>query len=565
MTFRRYRSLLGPANVGLALIAALFLANLFVSQRNVRRLVENGHRVARAQEVLTTLEEVLDVATRAETTARGYVITGDATYLDAYSRSVRAAADTLEKLEKLTTDGSRHSRIGDLKALSRARFDSLKSGIALRQKEGFEAAKRQIATNQGRDVMTRLRGLVGEMQSREREELAARARESRRSAAFTTLSGLAGAIMGFSMVGAAYFLFQRDLKHRTRAEEASRRLAALVESSDDAIMGLTVDGVITTWNAGSQRLYGFAAHEMIGQEVFALCAADRRDELRSNLERVREGVRVEHFETVWLSKSGRRIDVSVIISAVKDARDAVVGASAISHDITERKLLRREVLDIAAREQRRIGQDLHDGAGQELTGLSMLSERLANELAARGLPQADAACKIGDGLQKVLDHIRALARGLAPVEVDGAGLMAALTELAMRTCELHDVHCTFRCDEPVRILDDQTAMHLYRMSQEAVTNAVKHGAPRNISIALASDGDLVALTIADDGRGFARLPHRTAGSGLRIMRYRAELIGASLTFAPGKPHGAVLTCTLRQRPTGARTAAAALAEPAPVG
>ncbi len=240
--------------------------------------------------------------------------------------------------------------------------------------------------------------------------------------------------------------------------------------------------------------------------------------------------------------------MSLIISAVNDARDAVIGASAISHDITERKLLRREVVDIAAREQRRIGQDLHDGAGQELTGLAMMAERLAGELADLGLAQSDAAYKIGDGLQRVLDHIRALTRGLAPVEIDGGGLMAALAELALRTRELHDVSCTFHCDEPVRILDDQTAMHLYRLSQEAVTNAIKHGSPDQISICLSAEADVVTLSIADDGRGFVRLPHKTPGSGMRIMRYRAELIGASLTFAPGKSRGAVLTCTLTQRP-----------------
>src|SRR5205085_12115516 len=100
--------------------------------------------------------------------------------------------------------------------------------------------------------------------------------------------------------------------------------------------------------------------------------------------------------------------------------------------------------------------------------------------------------------------------------------MIALSELASRTSDLHGVNCSFECDEPVCVLDNQTAMHLYRLSQEAVNNAIKHGRGRNIRISLADNGDLLTLTIADDGRGFPNKREPTAGTGLRIMRYRAE-------------------------------------------
>ena len=547
---RRLGFLFKPANIGLGLVAVLFVVNLSVSEWNVRHLIRNEHRVAYAQEVLTTLEEVLDGVTRAETAERGFLITRDSSYLSSHERAVRATAETLEKLTQLVGDDALQlSRLAFLQGLIRERFDELAVAIALQQGEGFEAARRSVSNNRGKRLMRQLRDLVGEMQNLERQALAARAQESRRSATVTTVCDLLGAAMGLGTVCAAFFLFRRELAHRVRAEEATRRLAAIVESSDDAIMGLTLEGVIVSWNAGSRRIYGFMPEEMIGKSVLALSVPDRLDELRLNLERVRDGARIEHFETAWLHKNGRRIDVSLIISPIKDAADAVIGVSAISHDITERKLLRREVLDIAASEQRRIGQDLHDGAGQELTGLAMLAERLAGDLAGQSLPHANAAYKIGDGLGKVLGHIRALSRGLAPVEIDGDGLMAALAELALRTQELHNIHCAFYCDEPVRVLDNQAAMHLYRLSQEAVTNAIKHGAPRSIVISLATDGNLITLTIADNGRGFAKLPQKPTGAGLRIMRYRAELIGASLTLTPGPRQGAVLTCTLPQRST----------------
>src|SRR5205085_8223587 len=126
------------------------------------------------------------------------------------------------------------------------------------------------------------------------------------------------------------------------------------------------------------------------------------------LDRVREGIPIEHFETSRIRKDGELVEVSLSISPIKDADGNVIGASAIARDVTERMRLQREVLEIAALEQRRIGQDLHDGTGQELTGLAMMTERLAGELAQRSLPQANTATKIVDGLEKALRHVRAL-------------------------------------------------------------------------------------------------------------------------------------------------------------
>ena len=138
-----------------------------------------------------------------------------------------------------------------------------------------------------------------------------------------------------------------------------------------------------------------------------------------------------------------------------------------------------------------------------------------------------------------------------PVEVDSEGLMIALSELASRTSDLHNVHCSFECDEPVCVLDNQTAMHLYRLSQEAVNNAVKHGRGQNILISLSDDSELLLLTIEDDGRGIQTANESNSGSGLRIMRYRAELIGAKLSVGTAQPHGTIVTCLLpHDQPAG---------------
>jgi two-component system, LuxR family, sensor kinase FixL len=531
--------------IGLLLIVLLLVGNALVSEWNIDRLVENEHRVVHTQQVLTMLEEVLARVTEAETGERGYLITGDADYLRSYRAAIDRTEETLQRLAKLAVGDSRQQgRINALRERVQSRFDELRNAIAAEQTGGFDAAKHSVSTNQGRRLMNEMRKLVGEMQQQAQEALALRSDESRRSAITTMITDVVGCVIGVGLVGLAMFLFQSELSHRQRADNAVRRLAAIVESSDDAIISKSMDGLIVSWNAGARRIYGYAAEEVIGRPVALLCPPERKDEVLYNLERVKRGSHIEHFETNRIRKDGRRIDVSLSISPIRDGAGAVIGASAIARDVTERKELQREVLEIAAREQQRIGQDLHDGTGQELTGLAMMAERLTGELAGRSLPQAGAAAKIVDGLEQALEHVRALSKGLVPVEVDAEGLMVALADLAARTSELHGVNCTFRCQQPVCILDNQTATHLYRLSQESVTNSLKHGRASKIVISLADDGELITLKIADDGKGFSEERHQSAGTGLRIMRYRAGLIRAKLTIGPSRPRGTQVTCTL---------------------
>ena len=531
--------------IGLLLIVLLLVGNALVSEWNIHRMVENEHRVVHTQQVLTTLEEVLARVTEAETGERGYLITGDGDYLHSYHAAIDRTEETLERLTGLAVgDALQQDRITALRERVQLRFDELRNAIAAEQAEGFDAAKHSVSTNHGRRLMNEMRKLVGEMQQHEQEALAVRSDESRRSASMTMITDLVGCVIGIGLVGLAMFLFKSELSHRQRADNAVRRLAAIVESSEDAIVSKSMDGLIVSWNAGARRIYGYTAEEVIGRPIALLCPPERVDEVLYNLDRVKPGGHIEHFETTRVRKDGRRIDVSVSISPIKDSAGVVVGASAIARDVTERKELQREVLEIAAREQQRIGQDLHDGTGQELTGLAMMAERLAGELAARSLPQAGAASKIVARLEQALSHVRALSKGLVPVEVDSEGLMVALADLAARTSELHGVDCTFRCKEPVRILDNQTATHLYRLSQESVTNSLKHGRPRKIVISLSDDGDLITLKIADDGKGFSEDHRHSTGTGLRIMRYRAGLIRAKLTISPAHPHGTQVICTL---------------------
>jgi two-component system sensor kinase FixL len=533
--------------IGLVLTALLVFANAVVSEWNIERLLRNEHRVIDTQSLLTKLETVLSSMTQAETAERGFLITDDPNYLQTYRRAVENTGATLDILEtQMAGDIRQEKRLAALRRHVDSRFEELRQAIAAQQTEGFTAAKLAVSTNRGRELMNEMRKLVAEMKDDENAALEERANESQQSALAAHATDVVGAILGIGMVGLAFVLFRRDLANRQRAEEATRRLAEIVECSEDAILRKTLDGIVVSWNAAAERLYGYKAEEMIGKSVTLLCPPERVEEVRLHLNHARLDKRIDHFETTRIRKDGERIEISLSISPIKDDNGNVIGVSAIARDMTERMRLQREVLEIAALEQRRIGQDLHDGTGQELTGLAMMAERLAGELATKKLPESKTAATIVDGLEEALSHVRALSKGLVPVEVDSVGLMIALSELASRTSDLHGVNCTFECDEPVCVLDNQTAMHLYRLSQEAVTNAIKHGRGRNILISLTDDTEFLTLKIEDDGRGFERTDEPSAGSG-RIMRYRAELIGATLSIAAAEPTGTIITCHVPHR------------------
>ena len=553
MTPRLSRFFPNTTTLGLVLIVALLLVNVLVSEWNIKRLVDNEHRVNHIQKVLTTLEEFLSTVTEAETAERGFLITDDEKYLKSYESAIVRINETLDRLTKLTVDERQQQElIQSLRERVTARLAELKRAIAARREAGFDAARQSVSTNHGRELMIEMRRLVAEMKEREQQSLATAAAQSRRSALVTTATDFLGAGLGIGLVCLAFYLFRLDLAHRARVADVTRRLAAIVESSDDAIVSKSLDGVIVSWNAGAQRIYGYTAAEAVGQPITMLCAPEHREDIFRSLERVQSGIHIEHFETTRIRKDGRQIDISLSISPIKGASGEVIGASAIARDITERKSLQREILEIAALEQRRIGQELHDGIGQELTGLTMLTQRLLGELAGHDPPHAAAATKIRSGLEQALSHVRAMSKGLVPVEIDAEGLMQALEDLAARTSELNGIACLFECQRPVAVADDQTAMHLYRMSQEAVTNAVKHGRPRQIVIRLGVEGGRTTLRVIDDGTGITASSEKAAGTGLRIMRYRADLIGAQLDISSARPQGTIVTCSIAQHPPAER-------------
>jgi signal transduction histidine kinase len=219
--------------------------------------------------------------------------------------------------------------------------------------------------------------------------------------------------------------------------------------------------------------------------------------------------------------------------------------AALTDEMAERERLERELLEISEREQHRIGQDLHDGLCQQLTGATLAGQVLEEKLTALRLSEAADAGKLVELMEQGIDLSRKLAKGLYPVEMAADGLMLALEEYAATTGELFKVACRFECDSPVLIHDPATAGHLYRIAQEATGNAIKHGKARNILIRLEMGEENTVLSIKDDGAGLPeRLPpHR--GLGLRIMAHRSAMIGGVFHARHDDAGGTLVTCALR--------------------
>jgi PAS domain S-box-containing protein len=214
----------------------------------------------------------------------------------------------------------------------------------------------------------------------------------------------------------------------------------------------------------------------------------------------------------------------------------------VAFDITERKSLEEAILEISAREQQRIAQDLHDGLGQHLTGIAFMSKVLEEKLSDRSLPEAVEAAKIVKMVNQAIDNTRQLARGLHPVAAEPMGLMSALRKWASEVEELFHISCSFQCQKALPIHDVSLATHLYRIAQEAVNNAIRHGKSRNIVIRLAGKNGAGTLTIQDDGEGFTTKQASQPGVGLSIMNYRADMVGGSLKVQPNEDRGITVTC-----------------------
>jgi len=337
-----------------------------------------------------------------------------------------------------------------------------------------------------------------------------------------------------------------DVSKRQESETALRdreeRLRAVMDNAAEAIIVIGTDGLITDFNTAAEKLFGYTAGEIISNNVSMLMPSPYSEAHDGYLAHYQETgeprILNQSRELPGRRKDGSTFPLQLTVTEV-DHLGAFVG---IIRDLSEQKALERQIADISTQEQERIGLEIHDGLGQQLTGLSMVATSIKRSLASRNQPEAEKLDELITQLQLSIKEARALSRGLAPVPINPEGLADALTMLAQDVKIKTGIDCSFEAHHAIEIKDRTNAMQIYRIVQEAVNNAVKHANASKISIYLDRVDGSCELSVSDNGCGFDTDKNINDGLGMRIMRYRAGIIGCNLEINSTVGKGTVVRC-----------------------
>jgi PAS domain S-box-containing protein len=323
-----------------------------------------------------------------------------------------------------------------------------------------------------------------------------------------------------------------ELKRTEEALQEERNVAsAILDSIGTLVVVLDPRMRIVRFNRVCEETTGYSFADVRSRFIWDLMTLpEQAERLRNAFEDVQEGRPVQDFEVAWENRGGERRLISWSLTALRGAKGTPQYFIAAGTDMTVRKRLETAVMEVSGREQRRIGQDLHDGLGQLLTGIAFMSKVQEQRLAEKGAPEAAETSKILRLVNEAIHKARELSRGLMPELAKPNGLMSSLEQMAHEVEEVFGVSCRFYSDEPLLIRDATVASHLYHIAQEAVSNGVKHGKARHIEINLRNRRASGVLIVRDNGCGIASGPREHAGMGLDIMKHRAKMIGGALAI-----------------------------------
>jgi PAS domain S-box-containing protein len=341
-----------------------------------------------------------------------------------------------------------------------------------------------------------------------------------------------------------------EITDRRAATQLRETQARMFELLHEGVVVIDTANVIRMANAAFERMFGFEPGEAVNTPIDQLIVQGPGVH-RIQPEQLMSGHGADRPSLVPAEFKCRRRDASTFDAACVATLTHLDGAThrlAVFTDVTERRQLEREILEIAGREQLRIGSDLHDGLGQDLTGVALMLRSVVAQLRKEG---STARADVEDIISLVngaIESTRAMARGLAPVGADRGGLIAGLQSMAVRGMERYGVRAHFNTSlkEPLS-LDDGAATHLYRIAQEAFTNAIRHGRVTQVTIELATAEGTLTLSVQDNGRGFDERNASSNGLGLKLMRYRAQMLGGDVVISGGKTGGVIVRCTCPHR------------------
>ncbi len=336
-----------------------------------------------------------------------------------------------------------------------------------------------------------------------------------------------------------------ELQDALQASE--QRAAAIVETAVNAIITIDENCIIETANSATERLFGYKRNEIVGRNISMLMPQPYRDRhdgyVRNYLSTGVKRIIGIGREAIGQRKDGSvfPLDLSVGEAVLPSGRRIFTG---IIRDLTERKALEDKLLRISEEEQARIGQDIHDDLCQQLAAIGCLAKVAQKNLNKAGSPEAQSLDEIVKLISKANTRARETSRGLMPVVLDAGGLMAALKELAESTARAFEVECELRYDNPVQVGDTKTAVQLFRIAQEAVSNAVKHSQAKRVDIRIARQSGNIVLSVRDNGVGIPDKASKGTGMGLLTMKHRAQMMGGTVSVTPRATGGTQVTCSV---------------------
>ena len=327
-------------------------------------------------------------------------------------------------------------------------------------------------------------------------------------------------------------------------------LNTLIETIPSPIFYKDRNGIYTGCNRAFEQFVGRPRNEIIGKHVEDMGPPEITERYRVKDEELFESQGTQTYEWQVKRADGEIRDVIFNKATFTNQNGEVAGMVGVIVDITEHRKLEREIITVSSREQQHFGCTLHDTLGQVLTGMAFHAKALSMALKTgqsdNTQNQAEQIAKLAN---EALSQSRRIAHGLSPVAMTEEGLSAALDELAEGTAELYGIQCDFVAPRPAAVYDNETATHLYYIAREAVSNAMRHGKPTMIRIELDVDGDYGTLSIINNGRNMSKNQEDHKGMGIRIMRYRAEVVRGTLDIgpAPNSNTGVAVTCRFPNR------------------
>lgn len=345
---------------------------------------------------------------------------------------------------------------------------------------------------------------------------------------------------------------EREVGDRRQTEEQLRKtmqqLRQLAENITDAFWMRNVgDARMVYVSPAYETIWGRTCKDLYPSPSGWLDAvhAEDRERVAQSINKQNSGEHSEEYRIMRPDGTLRWIRDRAF--PIRDSAGQVIRVVGVAEDITDRRRLECEILEISDREQARLGQDLHDSLCQKLVSAAFDNNALKRRLATRELPETALVQQVSAVLDDAITEARTMARGLFPVQLETDGLHVALQQLAASVHARFAIDCEARCDEAVVVPDNAFATHLYRIAQEAVSNAVKHAKATKISIQLERAGGFIELRVTDNGVGIPLRAKTKTGLGLHTMEYRARTIRGTLNVSPGPSGGTIVSCRVPQR------------------